>query len=75
MNNQKTKWQEIKEATQPLNNKFELNGKWFMTDNETIKVIRTVIDGYHETGDTDSSAVMAIMLIGTMTGRIQELEQ
>ncbi len=68
-----TKWQKIQKETQPLNNNFELNGKWFVTDDDGIKAVRSVIKSYRDGGSKDNSAVVAIMLIGDMTGRIQQI--
>lgn len=49
---------------------FTLNGKTFETDSETIKTLRSIIPSAKKTGD--SSAVMAVMVLGQMTGRITE---
>lgn len=50
---------------------FTLNGKAYRTDLETLEVLRSVIEMARESGD--SSAVIAIVELGQMTGRIQEI--
>lgn len=50
---------------------FELNGKTYKTDKETIKVLRTIIPAAKKSGD--SSAVIAMITLGELTGRIQEI--
>lgn len=49
---------------------FEMNGKTYSTDEETLKILREIVPCAKETGD--SSAVMAIMFLGLKTGRITE---
>lgn len=51
--------------------KFELNGKTYSTDAETLKVLRVIIPSAKASGD--SSAVVAVMALGQMNGRIQEI--
>jgi hypothetical protein len=50
---------------------FTLNGKTYTTDQQTLTVLRSIVPSAHETGD--SSAVMAVMRLGTSTGRITEI--
>ena len=50
--------------------KFELNGKKYSTDGETVKVLRSIMVSAKATGD--SSAVIAVMALGLKTGRIIE---
>ncbi len=54
-----------------MTNKFELNGKWYMTDGETIEVLRSIIPSAKNSGD--STAVIAVMALGLKAGRIIEL--
>lgn len=54
-----------------MTNKFELNGKWYMTDDETIKVLRSIIPSAKNS--SDSTAVIAVMALGLKAGRIIEL--
>jgi hypothetical protein len=53
-------------------NTFTLNGKTYQTDTETIKVLRSIMPSAKDTGD--SSAVIAIITLGEMTGRIKEVK-
>jgi hypothetical protein len=53
-------------------NRFELNGTWYETDAETLALLRQIIPSARETGD--SSAVIAVMALGEMTGRIRAAE-
>jgi hypothetical protein len=50
---------------------FEMNGRNYRTDIETLNVLRSVMPSAKSTGD--SSAVMAILFLGLQTGRIVEL--
>ncbi len=52
--------------------RFELNGKAYRTDLETLKVLRITIPGVKETGDT--SALQAVLELGLLTGRIEEIK-
>lgn len=56
---------------QTLGRTFEMNGRTYKTDAETLKVLRSVVPGYQATGDV--SAVAAIMWLGLKTGRIREV--
>ena len=47
---------------------FEMNGKAYRTDAETLKVLQDAVALYRETKDT--SVITAIMSLGEMTGRI-----
>lgn len=49
---------------------FELNGKFYRADAETLAVLRSVMHAAKAGGD--SSAVIAIMALGERTGRIVE---
>lgn len=51
---------------------FEMNGKGYETDSETLNVLRSIVPAAHESGD--SSAVMAVMILGEQTGRIKEIK-
>lgn len=55
-----------------MTNQFELNGKTYKTDGETVKVLRSIIPAAKTTGD--SSAVIAVMSLGLATGRIIEVK-
>ncbi len=52
---------------------FTLNGKTYQTDTETMRVLQSVMPGAKATGD--SSAVIAMIELGKMTGRITEVIQ
>ena len=63
----------MKTATTPakkLTHGFEMNGKTYRTDAETLSVLRTVVPRAKESGD--SSALCAVMMFGQATGRIVE---
>ena len=49
---------------------FEMNGKIYSTDEETLKLLREIVPSAKKSGDM--SAVTAVMSIGLMTGRIAE---
>lgn len=50
--------------------RFEMNGKTYKTDAETVKVLRTVVPRAKASGDV--SAVTAVMGLGLKAGRIVE---
>lgn len=50
--------------------KFELNGKTYKTDENTIKILRTIVAKAKETKDT--SALQTMMILGEMTKTIVE---
>ena len=50
--------------------KFEMNGKTYKTDEETIKVLRSIIPSAKE--NQDFSAVAAVMILGLQSNRIAE---
>lgn len=50
---------------------FEMDGKAYMTDQETLDVLRSIVPDAKATGD--ASAVAAVMFLGLETGRIQRL--
>lgn len=52
--------------------KFELNGKNYVTDEEIIKILRSIIPSAKKSGD--GSAVIAVMALGEMAGRIVEIK-
>jgi hypothetical protein len=51
-----------------MKNTFELSGKYYTTDEETVKVLRSIIDSAKE--NNDSSAVIAVIELGIKSGRI-----
>jgi len=51
---------------------FEMNGKAYKTNEETLKVLRSIVPAARESGD--SSAVQFLMAGGQMTGLIKEIE-
>ena len=53
-----------------MDNKFELNGKTYKTDDQTIKVLRSIVPDAKKV--KDGSAVQAVMALGLLTGRIVE---
>jgi hypothetical protein len=50
---------------------FELNGVAYITDLETLEVLRSLMPSARASGD--SSAVMAVLYAGLHTGRIREV--
>lgn len=50
---------------------FEMNGKAYETDAETLAVLRSIVPSAKTTGD--SSAVIAVMELGVKLGRIREV--
>lgn len=52
--------------------RFALNGKTYRTDPRTLSVLRSIIPAAKASGD--SSAVQAVLHLGTTTGRIVEVE-
>lgn len=48
---------------------FEMNGAAYETDEETLKVLRSVVPGARRSGD--HSAVAAVVLLGMHFGRIE----
>lgn len=53
-------------------NTFTLNGTTYQTDTETLNVLRSIMTSAKTTGD--SSAVIAVIELGKMTGRITEVK-
>ena len=51
---------------------FELNGSIYQTDEETLNVLRSIVPAAHETGD--ASAVIAVIALGELTGRVRKIE-
>lgn len=51
---------------------FELNGKVYRTDAETLAVLRSIVPAAKRTGD--SSAVQAVIILGLQTGRITAMQ-
>jgi hypothetical protein len=49
---------------------FELNGKTYRTDAETLNLLRSIVPAAKRSND--GSAVQAVIIAGTMTGRIVE---
>lgn len=49
---------------------FEMNGKAYETDTETLNVLRSIVPAAKATSDT--TAVAAVMYLGLQTGRIRE---
>ena len=56
-----------------LDKTFEMNGKAYKTDSETLNVLRIVCPSAKETDDM--SAVAAVMILGQQAGRIVEQKQ
>lgn len=50
---------------------FEIDQKKYVTDQETIAVLRSLMPGAEASGD--SSAIAVVMHLGLNTGRIREL--
>jgi hypothetical protein len=48
---------------------FELNGKTYRTDTETVEMLRGLVEAAKATGD--STAVMAVLFLGIKAGRIE----
>ena len=51
---------------------FELNGTTYHSDEETVRTLESVVQGYRDSGMKDASAVVAMIELGLATGRIQE---
>ena len=51
---------------------FEMNGKTYQTDTETLNVLRSIVPAAKRT--EDASAVTAVMTMGLMSGRIVEVK-
>ena len=49
---------------------FSLNGKTYLSDEETVKTLASIIPAAKANGDT--SAVQAMIVLGLKTGRIKE---
>lgn len=52
--------------------RFELNGKTYETDQETLNLLNQIIPTAKESGD--STAVMAVIFLGEKTGRVKEMK-
>lgn len=50
---------------------FEMNGKGYSTDAETLEVLRSIVPAAKQAGDM--SAVIAVMTLGEMAGRIVQI--
>ncbi|MFH1664895.1 MAG: hypothetical protein ABIA77_01990 [Candidatus Omnitrophota bacterium] len=50
---------------------FEMNGKAYQTDEETLDLLRDIVPQAKRVGDF--SAVIAVMDLGEHTGRIREI--
>lgn len=53
-----------------MTKRFEMNGKAYQTDNETLNVLRSIVPAAK--ARSDSSAVETVMTLGLMSGRIIE---
>lgn len=53
-------------------NTFTLNGTTYQTDAATLAVLRSIMPSAKTTGD--SSAVIAVIELGKMTGKITEVK-
>ena len=51
---------------------FEMNGKAYRTDAQTLKVLRDAVQSFRDDGSKDVSAVSAVMILGMKTGIIVE---
>lgn len=54
-----------------LNATFEMSGKGYRTDKETLKVLRSIVPAAKKAGDF--SAVVAVMVAGLKWGKIVEM--
>lgn len=52
---------------------FEMNGNGYVTDRETLAVLRSIVPDARAA--QDMSAVVAVMELGELTGRIRLLEK
>lgn len=50
---------------------FEMNGKAYQTDAQTLEVLRSIVPAAKSTGD--ASAVAVVMELGLQMGRIKEV--
>jgi hypothetical protein len=55
-----------------MTNTFEINGKTYKTDEQTIKVLRSIMESAKQSNDY--SAVIAVMEIGQLTHSIEEVK-
>ncbi|TVM02981.1 MAG: hypothetical protein CV087_07485 [Candidatus Brocadia sp. WS118] len=51
---------------------FELNGKTYETDEKTLEILEILIPRAKQTGD--NSAVIAVLTLGEMAGKITEIK-
>jgi hypothetical protein len=58
-------------ASLPADQTFEMNGKGYRTDAETLAVLRSIVPSARATGD--SSAVEFLMGLGIVSKRIVEM--
>ena len=54
-----------------LTQSFEMNNRRYMTDAQTLKVLRVIVPRAKKSGDV--SAVTAVMTLGLKFGRIKEV--
>ena len=52
---------------------FEMDGEGYVTDEETLDVLRSVVTPFKAAGREDNSAVAAVMHTGLLTGRISRV--
>ena len=50
---------------------FEMNGKAYQTDDETLELLRDIVPQAKQA--QDFSAVIAVMVLGEQAGRIKEI--
>ena len=53
--------------------KFQLDGKWYTTNEETLKVLSIAINSYRIGGSTDVSAIACVMSWGLKAGVIADV--
>jgi len=53
--------------------KFEIDGKFYQTDSETLKLLRNYVKQYRKGNKVARETIAAIMTLGLMGGRIKEL--
>jgi len=58
-----------------LNKTFEMNGKAYRTDEQTLNTLRSVVDSQEQrdTSSDEISPVGVVMMLGFKTGRIERL--
>lgn len=60
--------------TYDLTHKFEMNGKTYRTDQETIELLRPMVASYRAGAEGMLAAIATVMTLGLQSGRVEELQ-